>query len=244
MPIHDWTRTSDAAYHNFQLDWATRLSTLLNGGILPPSHFSMAETVDIRPAADFCALPEPDQQVIHRNNDDRLFDAAEHPPRSTFRMVDERRQYACRVVTVRDDLHQPAAAIMLITRQDHQTVYRQEAMVRLGVGTITRGIHLLVVDLFPPNPCNPQGIHKLIWDRILDEPFALSADKPLTIAAYAAGPELVAYVEPVAVGDRLPDMPIFLTPDRYVLCPLEETYEQAWAVYPAPLKPPLESPPA
>jgi hypothetical protein len=33
-------------------------------------------------------------------------------------------------------------------------------------------------------------------------------------AAYAAGPEKVAYVENVAVGDRLPEMPIFLTPDR------------------------------
>jgi hypothetical protein len=36
-----------------------------------------------------------------------------------------------------------------------------------------------------------------------DEPFALPPDKPLTVAAYAAGAEMVAYVEPVAVGGVL-----------------------------------------
>jgi hypothetical protein len=61
-------------------------------------------------------------------------------------------------------------------------------------------------------------------------------------AACAAGAEIVAYVEPVAVGDILPDRPIFLTSDFYVNCPLEATYEAAWSVFPAVLKAPLESP--
>jgi hypothetical protein len=33
------------------------------------------------------------------------------------------------------------------------------------------------------------------------------------LAAYDAGPERVAYVEFVAVGDVLPDMPLFLKSD-------------------------------
>jgi hypothetical protein len=60
------------------------------------------------------------------------------------------------------------------------------------------------------------------------------------LAAYAAGPEIVAYVEPAAVGSVLPDRPIFLTPDSYVNCPLEATYEATWSVFPAVLKAPLE----
>ena len=32
----------------------------------------------------------------------------------------------------------------------------------------------------------------------------------MTLAAYDAGPPTVAYVEPVGVGDVLPDMPLFL----------------------------------
>ena len=102
--------------------------------------------------------------------------------------------------------------------------------------------NLLIVDLFPPNRRNTQGIHKVIWDRLRDEPFALPPDKPLTLAAYAAGSEIVAYIEPVAVGDILPDRPIFLTPDYYVNCPLEATYQATWSVFPAVLKAPLEQP--
>jgi hypothetical protein len=243
MPIHDWTRASDAAYHDFQLGWATGVSAKLNGGILPPSHFAMTEIVELRPAADFCVLPEPDRPVSHRNWDEGLPDATEHPPRTTFRVTDERVQYACRVVTVRDDLHQPVAAVVFVTRQDKETPYRRDGIVRLAVGALTRGIHLLIVDLFPPSKRDPQGIHKLIWDRIKDEPFELPPGKPLTLAAYSAGPETVAYVEPVAVGDVLPDMPIFLTPDRYVPCPLEATYQQSWDVFPKALKAPLLEPP-
>jgi hypothetical protein len=54
---------------------------------------------------------------------------------------------------------------------------------------------------------------------------------------------MVAYVEPVAVGDPLPEMPVFLTADRYVPCPLEGTYQTAWDQFPAPLKGPREAPP-
>ena len=70
----------------------------------------------------------------------------------------------------------------------------------------------------------------------------MPADKPLTLAAYSAGAETVAYVEPVAVGDALPDMPVFFAANQYVGCPLEATYETAWRQFPAPLKKPLEGP--
>ena len=101
----------------------------------------------------------------------------------------------------------------------------------------------MIVDLFPPSVRDPHGIHKAIWDEFKEEPFELPPDKPLTLAAYAAGSENVAYVENVAVGDPLPDMPIFLTPDHYVPCPLEASYQVTWGVFPAALKGPLQLPP-
>jgi len=110
---------------------------------------------------------------------------------------------------------------------------------RKAVEFLEAGIHLLIVDLFPPSKRDPQGIHKAIWDRIREEPFELPPDKPLTLAAYSAGGETVAYVENIAVGDRLPDMPIFLTPDRYVYCPLESTYQASFDAIPSALKAPL-----
>jgi hypothetical protein len=37
-----------------------------------------------------------------------------------------------------------------------------------------------------------------------------------------------AYFERLAVGQPLPDMPVFLTPDHYVNVPLEPTYLESY----------------
>jgi hypothetical protein len=54
----------------------------------------------------------------------------------------------------------------------------------------------------------------------------------------------LAYLEPVAVGDVLPEMPIFLKPEFYVPAPLEATYQTTWNLFPTPLKRLLEARPA
>jgi hypothetical protein len=71
----------------------------------------------------------------------------------------------------------------------------------------------------------------------------LPADQRLTLAAYDAGPPLAAYVEFVAVGEALPDMPIFLKPEFYIPAPLEATYRTTWEdFFPTPMKRLLEAP--
>jgi hypothetical protein len=168
------------------------------------------------------------------------------PPRTRFTARSEAAIYARKAnrITVRHPDGDVVAVIEIVSPGNKDSGHAIRAFARKAVALLQNGIHLLVVDLFPPNRRNPQGIHKVIWDRVRDEPFALPPDKPLTLAAYAAGTEIVAYIEPVAVGDVLPDMPIFLTPSHYVPCPLEATYQATWAVFPAALKGPLELPPA
>ncbi len=100
---------------------------------------------------------------------------------------------------------------------------------------LRQDINLFVVDLFPPSARDPQGIHKAIWDVILDEPFELPADKQLTVAAYSAA-DMTAYVEPVAVGDSLPNLPIFLEAGMYVPAPLEMSYQTTWDKCPRELQ--------
>ena len=51
--------------------------------------------------------------------------------------------------------------------------------------------------------------------------------------AFAAGACPEAFAEPVGVGDRLPDMPLFLTEREYVPVPLEGTYQAAWEALPS-----------
>jgi len=52
---------------------------------------------------------------------------------------------------------------------------------------------------------------------------------------------LIEIIEHLAVGSRLPEMPLFLRPDRYVNVPLEPTYQAAYRGTPAVWREVLES---
>ena len=93
-------------------------------------------------------------------------------------------------------------------------------------------IHLLIVDPFPPTPRDPNGIHAAIWQEVEENGFTLPADKPLTLVAYECDLTTRAYIEPIAVGDSLPAMPLFLEPHGCVRIPLEATYQAAYTTLP------------
>jgi len=80
------------------------------------------------------------------------------------------------------------------------------------------------------------GGHALLGADILPEQFEAPPGKPLTVASYIGGDLPTAYVESIGVGDALPSLPIFLSETRYIPAPLEVSYQQAWAVFPAILK--------
>src|SRR5438045_3083457 len=45
MPIHDWSRVFDGAFHDFHLAWIVALRNTLNSGLLPPDYYAMVEQV-------------------------------------------------------------------------------------------------------------------------------------------------------------------------------------------------------
>ena len=49
---------------------------------------------------------------------------------------------------------------------------------------------------------------------------------------YETGSVRAYYVEPVGVGDALPDMPLFLANSWHVPVPLEPTYQTTWDASP------------
>jgi hypothetical protein len=168
-----------------------------------------------------------------------------HPPKVRYVTQSDAAGYARKANRIA--VHHPdgevVAVIEIVSPGNKDSRHSIKAFARKAVEFLLDGVHLLIVDLFPPGPRDRQGIHKVIWERLRDEPYAQPPEKPLTLAAYAAGAKTFAYIEPVAVGDPLPDMPVFLTPARYVPCPLEDTYKTAWDQFPTPLKAPLEPPP-
>lgn len=104
------------------------------------------------------------------------------------------------------------------------------------IGFLRKGIHVLIVDLFPPTPRDPFGIHKAIWDEIEEEDFTFPQGKDRVLASYETGGVRAAYIEPVAVGDQLPDMPLFLTNNLHIRVPLEPNYQATWDASPEEMR--------
>jgi hypothetical protein len=100
------------------------------------------------------------------------------------------------------------------------------------VAFLREGIHVLIVDLFPPTPRDPQGIHSAIWDEIGSEPFVFPSGKDRTLVSYESGDDRIAYIVPIAVGDTLREMPVFLSAGLHVPVPLEPTYQVTWDASP------------
>jgi hypothetical protein len=144
-------------------------------------------------------------------------------------------------VVIRHRLGEVVCVIEVVSPGNKSGRAALRAFVEKTVEFLRQGINLLVIDLLPPTPRDPQGMHKAVWDEIEDEPFELPPDKPLTLAAYVAGDlllgsETTAYLELVGVGDTLPDMPAYLDRSGYVPVPLEATYQAAWVTCPADLR--------
>jgi hypothetical protein len=160
--------------------------------------------------------------------------------------TDEAEIYANKAdrITVRHRHGEVVAVVEIVSPGNKATKSAIRAFVEKSADLIFQGVHLLVIDLFPPGKRDPQGIHKAIWDEFHEEDLELPPDKPLTVASYDAGLEYdrVAYVEFIAVGDPLPEMPLFLRPEVYVPAPLEATYQTTWSVFPAALKGLLDKP--
>ncbi len=245
MPIHDWTRVDAGLFHHFHHQWIDSLSNALNDGSLPSDYFALVEQRIQGPIPDVLTLrllpgtPQP-------TNGTTGLAVATVPPRARLVKRSEAGIYAEKAnrITVRHRHGDVVAVLEVVSPGNKGSRADLRAFVEKSADLIRQGVHLLVVDLFPPGPRDPHGIAKAIWDEFQEEDFELPSDEPRTLAAFDAGPRRVAYVEFIAVGDPLPPMPLFLKPEFYVPAPLEATYQATWQVFPTPLKGLLETPAA
>ncbi len=244
MPIHDWTRVDAGLFHAFHQDWIGVLARALNAGVLPPDYFALREQSTRGPVPDVLTLELPAGSDEPSGSGYGLAITVAPPRTRIVRRADETIyvQKADRIA-VRHRHGRVVAMVEIVSPGNKGSKNELRTFVEKTSKLIAQGVHLLVIDLFPPGKRDPQGIHKAIWDEFVDEDFALPAEERLTLAAYDAGPPPVAYVEPIAVGEALPDMPIFLKPEFYVQAPLEATYRITWDdFFPAPMKKLLEAP--
>jgi hypothetical protein len=242
MPIHDWTRVNAGTFHDFHLAWIAEIRRVLNGGLLPGGYYALAEQVANDVVPDVLTLQGPDVSGELGSADGGGTAVADAPPKVSYRqalfeeltLATRQRRLVIRHTTG----DRIVALIEIVSPGNKQRRPFLESFVDKAVDALASGFHLLILDLFPPGPYDPAGVHAAIWDRLGGD-FAPPAGKPLTLAAYAAKPDplagglrapgaVTAYVEPTAVATPLIDMPLFLTPARYVNVPLEQTYAAAY----------------
>jgi hypothetical protein len=239
MPVHDWTRVEAGIFHDFHAAWIPEIRKALNGGLLPEGFYALAEQHTGRSIADVLTLhaspairePMPPPPVTGATA------VAEAPPKVQRRQtVDEetlarRRSLAIRHVSG----HRLIALVEILSPANKDRLGSVEEFAEKVCDALGAGVHVLLADLLPPGPFDPRGIHGAIHRRLQQssEPYDLPAGEPLTLAGYAAGPRVEIYLEHLAVGATLPEMPLFLTPDHYVNVPLEATYLEAYRGMPA-----------
>jgi hypothetical protein len=249
MPIHDWARVQAGIFHDFHHAWIEEVKRALNAGVLPEDYYAMAE----QHAAGF----GPDVLTLQGsgNGDDGsgtgpapapnrggvLLAAPTVQPTAETDMAFYRRKQS--TVTVRHVSGDRIVAMVEVVSPGNKAGRNAlRAFVDKAAELLDNRIHLLILDLLPPGRRDPQGIHGEIWDAIAGEEYAAPPGRSLTLAAYESGLVVRAYIVAAAVGDLLPDMPLFLEPGAHVLVPLEATYQAAFAAVPRRWRRILEAP--
>lgn len=236
MPIHDWTRVSAGTWHAFHVSWISEIQRSLNNGLLPADFYAQAEQITGPFGPDVLTL-----QTTGGDTNGSVAPApssvpgglqvATAPPRVRWVVEADMDHYVLkrRTLVVRHVSGDRIVALVEILSPGNKAARAPfRAFVDKAVEALYRGYHLLVIDLFPPTPRDPQGIHAAIWGDIAEVDFTPPTEEPLTLAAYSAGPTKRAYVDTTAVGKDLIAMPLFLEPEWYVEVPLEATYREAY----------------
>jgi|GEM_PF-97796 len=241
MSIHDWTRVPSGLFHHFHQDWSIEIARCLNRGLLPPGVSALVEQRAGAREPDVLSIESWSGLSNRRGGlagdiEGGVVTKEAPTAQIVYRSTEE--IYAARAnrIAIRHHLGQIIAIIELVSPGNKDKRGAVIDFVEKAVDFIRSGVHVLIVDLFPPTPRDPKGLHKLIWDEIHDEAFEFPAGQDRLLASYQAGREKVAYLEPLGVGDPMPAMPLFLTTDVHIKVPLEATYQTAWEALPGELQ--------
>jgi len=243
VPIHDWSQVPAGLFHHFHQSWSIRIADALNAGRLPSGVEALIEQrVGLREAGIL--------SIERRQRDGRYPErnggvvTLERPVARIVQRSD-RHMYAARAnrIVVRHHLGRMIAVIEIVSpgNKDSQAALRD--FVEKAVEFLRARIHVLIVDLFPPGPRDPLGIHKAIWDEAEgdgSERFSFPSGKDRTLVAYESAGAWTAYIEPVGLGEELPEMPLFLA-EGHVKVPLEATYQATWDASPAGIRAAVET---
>ena len=240
MPMHDWTKVEAGIFHAFHHEWISEISRTLNRGLLPSEYYALPEQVAAGFGPDVLTL----QDASGLEPRSGAATALRARPKTRFTAQSDAEFYRRKkssIVVRHVSGDRMIAVVEIMSPGNKSSRHAFRSLVEKACELIENRIHLLIVDPFPPGPRDPNGVHAAIWEQIQDDPFQPPADAPLTFVAYESDLITRAYIETVAVGGPLPDMPLFLEPGGCVMIPLEATYETAFDAMPMKWRTVLEA---
>jgi hypothetical protein len=232
MPMHDWTRVDAGIYHDFDQAWIAEIKRELNRGLLPQTLYALTEQYASGFGPDVLTLRGADFEKS--GGTARAVVPARPQTMYTVKTPADfylQKQNAVAIRHVSGD--RVVAVVELMSPGNKSSVKALAMFLKKAEELLNAGVHLLVVDPFPPGPRDPDGVHTAIWATVDEAAAPLPRTGPLTLASYECGAYVEGFIEMISVGDAVPDMPLFLEPGQYITLPLEATYQAAWDTVPA-----------
>src|SRR5205823_5200732 len=145
MPVHDWTRVSDGTLHDFHYSWVLEIKRALARGLLPEGYYVMAGQF----AGDLGA-----------------------PDVLTLQAAYARLQRSLVIRHTSGD--RIVAMIEVLSRGNKSSRHALRSFLDKAVAALDSGVHLLLIDVHPPGPRDPNGIHGALLNEIGAEDYVLA----------------------------------------------------------------------
>ena len=172
MPVHDWTRVPAGIFHDFHQRWIGRLRDSLNDGRLPNCYYALVEQRPAGREPDLVTLESFDSpsdwnpEGNGNGGGTTVLAKKTKPPQVRFTAESDENHYATKadrvaIHHVSDD--RLVAIIEVISPGNKDGRHSTEQFLTKLLDAFDLGCHLMVLDLFPPVSCDPNGLHFEFW---------------------------------------------------------------------------------
>jgi hypothetical protein len=221
-PLHGPRR-----WEGFHHAWATVIAQHLNQGILPPEYYAEPE-ISLGPELEIdvatLELTRPDRGKYGGGA------AVWSPPRPKIAAKVDFARLDSYEIRVYQDLGgaELRAAIELISPANKDRAGSRRTFAAKCAGYLKHGIAVAIIDIVTARSAN---LHAVLFDTlgVRSRQPAWQSPTGLYAVAYRAvtarkAPRVEAWPEPLALGEALPALPLWLSPDLCVPVRLEESY--------------------
>jgi hypothetical protein len=234
MPIHDWSRVEDASFHDFHQAWLAQIRLRLNTGLLTEGYFAHIERHFGRFESNLLALSIPPSAAKPTNGHPTRSGGsagvavATKPPKAMTHLTANPTRRS--TVAVRESgTRRVVALIELASTANKDRPENVAAYVGKARAALDARVHVVHLDILPPTKFTPIGLGGAIWTAVNGNDYPFTADKPLAADGFQAGRVVELYANALAVGDELPEVPLFLSEEIYIDLPLASTYAEVFA---------------